>query len=153
MTFEAACQTDGRSFLCMKNDFHFLADSLQTICHHIKWHFCRSAHHRFHRRCQKGLGCFPNEHAERLSGHRHCSHSYSALNFDLVLSSLINSIQKQENSALGRLKSSQELDKTDEISMALWYSVLQVVLYPLLGLIMRGICYGSFLQEVVQIID
>jgi hypothetical protein len=22
------------------------------------------------------LGCFPNEHAERLSGHRHCSHGY-----------------------------------------------------------------------------
>ena len=40
---------------------------------------------------------------------------------------------------MGRLKSSQELDKTDEISMTLWYSVLQVVLYPLLGLIMRGI--------------
>ena len=76
-----------------------------------------------------------------------------ALNFDLVFSSLINSIQKQGNSALGRLKSSQELDKTDEISMTLWYSVLQVVLYPLLGLIMRGICYGSFLQEVVQIVD
>ena len=37
--------------------------------------------------------------------------------------------------------------------LRLWYSVLQVVLYPLLGLIMRGICYGSFLQEVVQIID
>ena len=75
------------------------------------------------------------------------------LNFALVFSSLINSIQKQENSVLGRLKNSQELDKTDEISMTLWYSVLQVVLYPLLGLIMRGICYGSFLQEVVQIID
>ena len=57
-----------------------------------------------------------------------------ALYFDLIFSSLINSIQKQENSALGRLKSSQELDKTDEISMTLWYSVLQVVLYPLLGL-------------------
>ena len=76
-----------------------------------------------------------------------------ASNFDFIFSSLINSIQKQEKSALGRLKSSQELDKTDEISMTLWYSVLQVVLYPLLGLIMRGICYGSFLQEVVQIID
>ena len=76
-----------------------------------------------------------------------------ALIFDLIFSSLINSIQEQENSVLGRLKNSQELDKTDEISMALWYSVLQVVLYPLLGLIMRGICYGSFLQEVVQIID
>ena len=76
-----------------------------------------------------------------------------AMNFDLIFSPLINSIQKQEKSALGRLKSSQELDKTDEISMTLWYSVLQVVLYPLLGLIMRGICYGSFLQEVVQIID
>ena len=76
-----------------------------------------------------------------------------ALNYDLIFSSLINSIQKQGNSALERLKSSQELDKTDEISMTLWYSVLQVVLYPLLGLIMRGICYGSFLQEVVQIID
>ena len=76
-----------------------------------------------------------------------------ASNFDFVFSSLINSIQKQEKSALGRSKSSQELDKTDEISMTLWYSVLQVVLYPLLGLIMRGICYGSFLQEVVQIID
>jgi hypothetical protein len=37
--------------------------------------------------------------------------------------------------------------------MTLWYSVLQVVLYPLLGLIMRGICYGSILQEVVQIVD
>ena len=37
--------------------------------------------------------------------------------------------------------------------MTLWYGVLQVGLYPLLGLIMRGICYGSFLQEVVQIID
>ena len=70
-----------------------------------------------------------------------------------IFSSLINSIQEQENSVLGRLKNSQELDKTDEISMTLWYSVLQVVLYPLLGLIMRGICYGSFLQEVVQIID
>ena len=70
-----------------------------------------------------------------------------------IFSFLINSNQKQEKSALERLKSSQELDKTDEISMALWYSVLQVVLYPLLGLIMRGICYGSFLQEVVQIID
>ena len=76
-----------------------------------------------------------------------------ALIFDLIFSSLINSTQKQGNSASGRLKSSQELDKTDEISMTLWYSVLQVVLYPLLGLIMRGICYGSFLQEVVQIID
>jgi hypothetical protein len=76
-----------------------------------------------------------------------------ALNFDLIFSSLINSIQKQEKSALGSLKSSQEHDKTDEISMTLWYSVLQVVLYPLLGLIMRGICYGSFLQEVVQIVD
>ena len=76
-----------------------------------------------------------------------------ASNFAFIFSSLINSIQKQEKSALGRLKSSQELDKTDEISMTLWYSVLQVVLYPLLGLIMRGICYGSFLQEVVQIID
>ena len=75
------------------------------------------------------------------------------LDLAFFFSSLINSIQKQENSALGRLKNSQELDKTDEISMALWYSVLQVVLYPLLGLIMRGICYGSFLQEVVQIID
>ena len=31
--------------------------------------------------------------------------------------------------------------------MTLWYSVLQVVLYPLLGLIMRGICYGSFLLQ------
>ena len=76
-----------------------------------------------------------------------------ALNFDFIFSSLINSIQKQGNSAFGRLKSSQELDKTDDISMTLWYSVLQVVLYPLLGLIMRGIYYGSFLQEVVQIID
>ena len=76
-----------------------------------------------------------------------------ALNFDSIFTSLINSVQKQEKSASGRLKSSQELDKTDEISMTLWYSVLQVVLYPLLGLIMRGICYGSFLQEVVQIID
>ena len=76
-----------------------------------------------------------------------------ALNFDFIFSSLINSIQKQKKSALGRLKNSQELDKTDEISMTLWYSVLQVVLYPLFGLIMRGICYGSFLQEVVQIID
>lgn len=76
-----------------------------------------------------------------------------SLNFDFIFSSLINSVQKQEKSALERLKSSQELDKTDEISMALWYSVLQVVLYPLLGLIMRGICYGSFLQEVVQIVD
>ena len=47
-----------------------------------------------------------------------------ALNFDSIFSSLINSVQKQENSASGRLKSSQELDKTDEISMALWYSVL-----------------------------
>jgi len=47
-----------------------------------------------------------------------------ASNFDFIFSSLINSIQKQENSALGRLKSSQELDKTDEISMTLWYSVL-----------------------------
>ena len=65
---------------------------------------------------------------------------------------IINFIE-QEKSVLGRLKNSQELDKTDEISMTLWYSVLQVVLYPLLGLIMRGICYGSFLQEVVQIID
>lgn len=76
-----------------------------------------------------------------------------AMNFDVIFSSLINSIQKQEKSELGRLKSSQELDKTDEISMSLWYSVLRVVLYPLLGLIMRGICYGSFLQEVVQIVD
>ena len=76
-----------------------------------------------------------------------------ALIFDLIFSSLINSIQKQENSVLGRLKNSQEFDKTDEISMTLWYSVLQVVLYPLSGLIMRGICYGSFLQKVVQIID
>ena len=76
-----------------------------------------------------------------------------ALIFDLIFSSLINSIQKQENSVLGRLKNSQELDKTDAILANLWYSVLQVVLYLLLGLIMRGICYGSFLQEVVQIID
>lgn len=98
-------------------------------------------------------GASPTSTRRRLSGHRHCSHSYSALNFDLIFSYLINSIQKQGNSALGRLKNSQELDKTDEISMTLWYSVLQVVLYPVLGLIMRGICYGSFLQEVVQIID
>ena len=76
-----------------------------------------------------------------------------ASNFDFVFSFLINSIQKQENSASGRLKSSQELDKTDAILDDLWYSVLQVVLFPLLGLIMRGICYGSFLQEVVQIVD
>ena len=75
------------------------------------------------------------------------------LNFDLFFSSMINSIQNQEKSVLGRLKSSQERDKTDEILITIWYSVLQVVLYPLLGLIMRGICYGSFLQEVVQIID
>ena len=48
-----------------------------------------------------------------------------ALIFDFIFSSLINSIQKQENSVLGRLKNSQELDKTDEISMTLWYSVLK----------------------------
>ena len=53
-----------------------------------------------------------------------------ALNFDSIFTSLINSVQKQEKSASGRLKSSQELDKTDEISITLWYSVLQVVLYP-----------------------
>ena len=76
-----------------------------------------------------------------------------ALNFDFVFSVLTNSIQKQEKQVFGRYKNSHERDKTDEISMTLWYSVLQVVLYPLLGLIMRGICYGSFLQEVVQIID
>ena len=46
------------------------------------------------------------------------------LNFDFIFSILVNSIQKQGNSALERIKSSQELDKTDEISMALWYSVL-----------------------------
>ena len=36
-----------------------------------------------------------------------------ALIFDLIFSSLINSIQEQENTVLGRLKNSQELDKTD----------------------------------------
>lgn len=102
----------------------------------------------------KGIGALPQRARRGVCLDTDTARTVTlALSFDSIFSSLINSVQKQENLASGRLKSSQELDKTDEISTTLWYSVLQVVLYPLLGLIMRGICYGSFLQEVVQIID